>query len=266
MKKFKQFTAGALCGVLMMTAVPTVAKVGKQAISVVYNNIKLEVNGIKTTMPSGVEPFVYNGTTYLPVRAVAEALGEAVEYDKSTGTVYVGNRKQTISDGTIDILTFLDKNKPLTQSNITYKETYDGNSYIVNRNEKISINSAIYSKWNKSSGSEGRMDITLNSNYSKLSMDFIIPDSISYGSFMIFDNTTNGKNVLASSSGAEKNTIYYSTYYGDIGNGIEAISIRGMEKGDKVYHVDVNVVGVDTLVIEVSGEGVIANAKLTPLK
>lgn len=264
MKKFKQFTAGALCGMLMMTTVPGIAKVGKQTISVVYNNIKLEVNGIKADMPKGVEPFIYNGTTYLPVNAIAEALGENVEYDRNSNTVYVGSKKQASSDGAVDILTFLKKNKPLVKHNIHYSETYDGNAYVVNRNEKISIDSAIYSKWNSASGSEGNMDITLNSNYSKFSMDFIIPDNINSGSFMVFDNTTKGKKVLASSK-SEGNSVNYADYYGDIGNGIEKMSFAMMEKGSKVYHVDIDVVGVDTLTIEVDGEGVIANGKLTPL-
>ena len=38
-----------------------------------------------------VEPFIYEGTTYLPVRAVGEALGKAVTWDGATKTVYIGN-------------------------------------------------------------------------------------------------------------------------------------------------------------------------------
>lgn len=37
-----------------------------------------------------VEPFVLNGTTYLPVRAVSEALGVPVQWEGSTWSVYVG--------------------------------------------------------------------------------------------------------------------------------------------------------------------------------
>ncbi len=38
-----------------------------------------------------IEPFIYNGTTYLPVRAVAEALGKDVAWDDSTGTIFIGD-------------------------------------------------------------------------------------------------------------------------------------------------------------------------------
>lgn len=37
-----------------------------------------------------IEPFIYNGTTYLPVKAVGEAVGKDVTWDSATSTVYIG--------------------------------------------------------------------------------------------------------------------------------------------------------------------------------
>ena len=37
-----------------------------------------------------VEPFIYNGTTYLPVRAVGDAIGKQVTWDGGSKTVYLG--------------------------------------------------------------------------------------------------------------------------------------------------------------------------------
>ena len=59
-----------------------------------YAGITLVVHG-ETVTPkdaSGniVDPFIVDGTTYLPVRAVAEALGEEVSWDGATKTVYIG--------------------------------------------------------------------------------------------------------------------------------------------------------------------------------
>lgn len=47
---------------------------------------------LRTTDSNGnlVEAFIYNGTTYLPVRAVSEALGRPVQWDGSKKTVYIG--------------------------------------------------------------------------------------------------------------------------------------------------------------------------------
>ena len=60
-----------------------------------YPGITLVVDGI-TVVPKDangnvVEPFIYQGTTYLPVRAVGEALGMTVSWDGTTKTVYIGN-------------------------------------------------------------------------------------------------------------------------------------------------------------------------------
>lgn len=43
-----------------------------------------------------VYPILYQGTTYLPVRAVCNMLDIAVDYDMSTGTVYLGERDRVM--------------------------------------------------------------------------------------------------------------------------------------------------------------------------
>lgn len=64
-------------------------------ITVQYDNIKLVIDGVTITPKdangSTVEPFIYNGTTYLPVRAVGNALGKQVSWDGNTKTVYLGD-------------------------------------------------------------------------------------------------------------------------------------------------------------------------------
>lgn len=71
---------------------------GKQTIDVDYLDIKLVVNGKEVTPKdvngNVVEPFAYQGTTYLPVRAVGEALGKTVRWDGETKTVHLGELPQ----------------------------------------------------------------------------------------------------------------------------------------------------------------------------
>lgn len=59
-----------------------------------YTGISLVVNGVQVTPKDAngkvVDPFIVDGTTYLPVRAVASALGEDVSWEGSTRTVYIG--------------------------------------------------------------------------------------------------------------------------------------------------------------------------------
>lgn len=70
----------------------------KKTIDVDYLDIKLVVDGKEITPKNVdgkvVEPFAYNGTTYLPVRAVGEALGKTVRWDGATNTVHLGEMPQ----------------------------------------------------------------------------------------------------------------------------------------------------------------------------
>lgn len=92
-KSFKGFTAGVLIGA-MLTGGTVFAKTGTETIEAFYNNIKIYVDGVKIDAKDAtgekVEPFIYNGTTYLPVRAVGEAIGKTVTWDGETQSVYLG--------------------------------------------------------------------------------------------------------------------------------------------------------------------------------
>ncbi len=95
---FKSLAAGCVIGAMAMSVVPAVGYDGVRTIQAVFKNIKVCVDGVEMTLRDTagqeVEPFIYNGTTYLPVRAVGEALGKEVSYDGSTSTVYIGKSGQ----------------------------------------------------------------------------------------------------------------------------------------------------------------------------
>jgi hypothetical protein len=90
-KQFKGFFQGFIVAVLILAfALPALAAFQKQA-TLNYNDIKIMVNG-DTISPKDangniVEPFIIDGTTYLPVRAIADAVGLDVAWDGSTSTV-----------------------------------------------------------------------------------------------------------------------------------------------------------------------------------
>lgn len=95
MKRFhtKSFFSGVLVTLLAVGLIGTAAAtVGKQMIEVDYKNIQVSLNGKILTLSDAkgntVEPFGYNGTTYLPVRAIADALGASVEYIDSKYSDY----------------------------------------------------------------------------------------------------------------------------------------------------------------------------------
>lgn len=92
-KSWKSFVAGMLTmAMIFALGIPALAAAGKNitvypGVNIYIDDQKLDpkdVNG------NPVEVFVYNGTTYLPVRAVSEALGKPVQWEGSTNSVYVG--------------------------------------------------------------------------------------------------------------------------------------------------------------------------------
>lgn len=98
----KSFISGFLlalilmCGVNMVTGSGASASNGKKAVTINYKDIKICIDGQYITPKDAngnvVEPFILNGTTYLPIRAVGSALGKAVDYDGTTHTVYIGQK------------------------------------------------------------------------------------------------------------------------------------------------------------------------------
>lgn len=83
-----------IMALVMGLAVPALAAVANKTLEAHYMDIKLVVDGVPITPRNAsgnvVEPFTVNGTTYLPVRAIGEALGKDVKWDGETKTVYVG--------------------------------------------------------------------------------------------------------------------------------------------------------------------------------
>ena len=92
MNNKKGFLAGMLTMLLIVslvgTASATVAKVTKE---LEYRDIKVSLDGqlldLKDAKGNPVEPFMFEGTNYLPVRSLAESLGLNVGWNGATATV-----------------------------------------------------------------------------------------------------------------------------------------------------------------------------------
>ena len=93
-KRLQGLIAGVIIGTILTSGMVYAQQIKKTA-ELFYNNIKITLNG-KEVQPkdasgSYVEPFIINGTTYLPVRAVASALDIKVDWDGNTNTVILSN-------------------------------------------------------------------------------------------------------------------------------------------------------------------------------
>ena len=83
-----------LLGAMVLGTCPVSAEDGTREISAAFRDIKIIVDGKQ--LSTSAEPFIYNGTTYLPVRAVGEAVGKEVAWDNDTKTVTLTTPPPTI--------------------------------------------------------------------------------------------------------------------------------------------------------------------------
>ncbi|MCI8980558.1 MAG: copper amine oxidase N-terminal domain-containing protein [Clostridia bacterium] len=82
-----------ICGMLVMGVISSAAVIAAdnwQNINVLPNTIKVVVDGKEVQ----ADNFLYNDTTYLPIRAVSEALKMDVQYDNATSTATISEKKE----------------------------------------------------------------------------------------------------------------------------------------------------------------------------
>lgn len=85
LKAIKFFIAGMLVMALFSSTVVIANPVVKEIIF----GVGVEVNGKTVNFSADSEPFITEGRTFLPVRAIAETLGFQVDYNSETSTVVV---------------------------------------------------------------------------------------------------------------------------------------------------------------------------------
>lgn len=102
MKRKKWIVAIPCIALVLSLSLTAFAISGQKDIAVTYNNIKLMIDGKlftpKDAQGNIVEPFTYNGTTYVPIRAVSEAFNKDVDWDGATATVTIGGQTTTYLD------------------------------------------------------------------------------------------------------------------------------------------------------------------------
>lgn len=124
MKKHS-FLAGMISMLLLVSLiVPTFAKNEAFTATLTYKNISVILDGEKLNLKDAtgaqIEPFIINGTTYLPVRAISDALGLNVGWDGNTSTVILTSKyNQEFNTSSI-----------LTQASVV--RIIDGDTIVVN--------------------------------------------------------------------------------------------------------------------------------------
>ncbi|UKS26311.1 peptidylprolyl isomerase [Paenibacillus sp. HWE-109] len=90
-EKLKLLSIGIVIGAMVSTSLG--ANAAGEKIEVYFKQLKFMFDGNeKEISPAQGKPLVYEGTTYVPLRFMSEALGKTVQYDANRETIWVGDR------------------------------------------------------------------------------------------------------------------------------------------------------------------------------
>lgn len=211
--KLKGFLVGVCSAALLAGAVTAFAT----TIDVTMAGVKVYWDGVEKTLLDAdhnkVEPIIYEGTTYVPLRAMSNLMGKTVDWDQSTLSVYVGGKP-------VGATTPLDK---LDQSKINYESTKiktGTDAYFQLKDETIQCSNLLRG-WNDSN------IYVLNCNYSRLVGKTVMP------------YTTVG-------SSKENELIFYSVENDGTENEIKRYELK---QAQEPVDVDVDLTGVTNLKI-----------------
>ena len=93
-KKIKFGLIGFVIGCILTTSVPVLADTILQKIDVVLNTVNVQIDGEELNTNN----ILYNGTTYLPMRSIVEAVGKDIEWNQSSMTANIIDKKEEVSN------------------------------------------------------------------------------------------------------------------------------------------------------------------------
>lgn len=103
--KIRWFFAGIITSLLLVALVATAYAAYHKTATLYYNDISVTLDGKKLALKdangAAVDPFIVEGTTYLPIRAVANALNINVDWNGQTSTVILKSPSGTSATPTV---------------------------------------------------------------------------------------------------------------------------------------------------------------------
>ena len=170
---FKSFMLGALAATMVTTTAVPAAASSLKKINVAMGGIKVYVDGnlkvLKDAKGNTIEPLIYDGSTYLPLRACVGLLSDKeVAWDGNTESVYIGKKpnagQQSIP---IDKLKVYSGTEPRTGESAYYK---------VFKEEFRCFNKFV--EWDVAT-------YKLDSKYSRLHGSLVASDNENYGTYRV---------------------------------------------------------------------------------
>lgn len=85
--KLQGIVMGLIIGILLTVSFANATGTASQ-IEVYFKDLRFKIDGVEKAPDQ--KSFVYNGSTYVPIRFVSEALGAPVRYNEATSTITIG--------------------------------------------------------------------------------------------------------------------------------------------------------------------------------
>ncbi len=158
MNKIKKITVFTLITTVIAASLVFASR--SETINIVYDNIQLMVKGKNVVAKDAdgniVQPFIYNGTTYLPIRAIGEALDLEVKWDGNTKTVSLEVPKDSVVHKNVEPVALYDLipderdgyfrllSSPIELDGREYNQVITGNNIVYDLNKNYTNFSGIY--------------------------------------------------------------------------------------------------------------------------
>ena len=240
--KGKSFLFGFIMALVltMSVGVFAVSRVSKQ-ISVQMGGTTIVIDGVKMAPKDvnnqSVEPILYNGTTYVPIRFISEVFNKSVKYVGETATIFIGEPQKQEAILLRDMTPY--KKTAFTEPNYGAYGGWTSTPYAADRRFTV-IN------WSKT----GAMKIADRSYVSQSTMlsDGVKENSASY----LLDSKYQR---IEADFGIDDNSTSAPETYGRVeiyGDG--KLLKRAMKsKGQAIEHLEVDLTGIRVMTINVKG-------------
>jgi len=104
--KLVGFILGVVVGALIFGSVAIATSNETRTLSAVFRGITIEIDRTQYTPKdvngNEVEPFIVDGTTYLPLRAIAEAFDKEVTWEAETSKVLVFTKSEPVTEEEVE--------------------------------------------------------------------------------------------------------------------------------------------------------------------
>ena len=157
----KKTIVAVLVGAMLLSTSVVMAQSQAKNIQVFDSESTIYVDGTAVSFDS--TPFVYNGTTYLPIRGVSEALGEEISYSTTSKAIYIGAQP-----GDPQYMTEV----------LEPKNQLFGEIYRLDYKEKLEMYGEDYDTAIAIDRGGGSMEFNLDGKYSKITADLGIRGSV----------------------------------------------------------------------------------------